>query len=85
MTRFYLNPAALDKWMHQNAADYTGDYYEGVLLDNFLLSCKNGVAAVYEHYLNPNASNYLVEFERGRGDAVYDSFISAAVKACDLE
>ena len=30
MTRFYLNAGALNRWMHQNKAQYTGAYIEGV-------------------------------------------------------
>lgn len=64
MTRFYIEPQNLEKWLHQNNAEYTGDYFVGVLLDNFTVSLKNGYAAIYEHYVNPNQSNYLVEFSR---------------------
>lgn len=67
MNTFYMNCAELDKWIHQNRAQYTGDFVDGCLLDNFVLSCKRGFAAVYEHYLNPGQSNYRVEY--GVGDA----------------
>ena len=68
MTVFKLKN--LDKWMHQNRAKYTGDYFEGVLLDNFALytTKKNGdikgYAFVYESYVNPNASEYLVKYAK---------------------
>lgn len=59
---FYLNPAQFEKWKHQNAADYTDDYFPGCLLDNFVLSCRRGYAFLYEHYVNSNMSNYHVKF-----------------------
>lgn len=52
MTRFYLNASALSRWMHQNKAQCTGAYVEGVLVDSFVVETKRGVAAIYEHYLN---------------------------------
>jgi hypothetical protein len=61
MTKFYLNPRTLEKWQHQNGA-YCDDMIEGNLLDNMLLDCKNGYAALYEHYVNCWTSNYLVIF-----------------------
>ena len=59
---FYLNPVQFEKWKHQNAADYTDDYFPGCLLDNFVLSCRRGYAFLYENYVNSNMSNYLVKF-----------------------
>lgn len=59
---FYLNPVQLEKWIHQNTAGYTGDFFQGVLLDNFVLSCRRGYAFLYENYVNSNMSNYLVKF-----------------------
>ena len=34
MTRFYLNAGALGRWMHQNKAQHTGAYVEGVLVES---------------------------------------------------
>ena len=61
---FYLDPTQFDKWAHQNQIEYTGDFREGVLLDNFVVFTKHGIAAVYENYVNPWRSNYKVEFKR---------------------
>ena len=61
---FYLNPANFNKWAHQNAVEYTGDFVDGCLLDNFVVFTKHGIAAIYEHYVNPWQSNYRVEFIR---------------------
>ena len=82
---FYIHPNFLGKWLHQNKAEYTGDYYDGVLLDNFVVQTKNGIAAIYEHYINPNKSDYLVKFERGTGIVVYDEFIGRALKAYSID
>ncbi len=71
VTAFTLNPRDLEKWMHQNRAVYVGDFVEGCLLDNFVLACKNGFAAVYEKYVNPNMSTYYVEFQRGAAQRVF--------------
>ena len=62
MTIFRLDPKALNKWMHQNEAEYTGDYFYGTLLDNFTVITKRGFAAIYEHYVNCWTSDYLVKF-----------------------
>jgi len=61
---FYLNPTQFDKWSHQNDIEYTGDFVDGVLLDNFVVFTKHGVAAIYEHYVNCWQSDYRVEFLR---------------------
>lgn len=80
MTRFYIDPKDLAVWLHQNEAEYTGDFVDGCLLDNFVVSTKNGVAAVYEHYLNAWSSDYLVEFERGDGANVWRRWYEFADK-----
>ena len=61
MKTFYINSCDLEKWIFQNKAVVL-DCLEGCLLDNLLLECKRGYAAIYEHYLNSNSSNYLVIF-----------------------
>lgn len=71
MTSFYLDSKKLEKWMHQNGAAYTGTMVEGRLLDNFVLVCKRGFAALYEHPLNCWSSNYLVEFAPGAAQEVW--------------
>lgn len=71
VTTFYLSPAAFDCWMHQNHAIYSGEYVSGCLLDNFVVCTKRGYAAIYEHYLNTNSSDYLVEFQPGAAQDVF--------------
>lgn len=71
MTTFTLNPLNMEKWLHQNAAEHTGDYVEGCLLDNFVVSTKRGFAAIYEKYQNPNSSVYYIEFEPGTAQNVF--------------
>ena len=87
VTTFYLNPCELEKWMYQNKADYTGDYFEGCLLDNFIVSTKNGIAAIYEHYVNSNQSDYLVKFGRDREGRfqVYDEFTETGLRPYEDE
>lgn len=68
---FRLHPSELEKWMHQNRAEYTGDAVEGCLLNSFVLTCKRGFAAVYEHYLTEWTSDYLVEFQAGDAKDVW--------------
>ncbi len=70
-TTFLIAPRDLPKWIRQNRAEYTGDFAEGCLLDNFVLSCRRGFAAVYEHYLNCWSSDYLIEFEPGPAPGVW--------------
>lgn len=66
---FYLSPTDFNKWAHQNEVEYTGDFVDGVLLDNFVVFTKHGIAAVYEHYINPWQSDYRVEFVRCHKDS----------------
>ena len=72
----FLLKMDLEQWVHQNNAEYTGDFFDGCLLDNFIVYCKNGVAALYEHYLNEWSSCYEVHFGRTPEEinAVYDEF-----------
>ena len=44
MTEFDIDPKYFGKWFHQNEAKYTGDFVEGVLLDNFVIATKRGFA-----------------------------------------
>lgn len=53
----------LEMWLHQNGAEID-DIREGSLVDNYLVWCKNGVAIIYERYLNPWSSGYRVRFAR---------------------
>lgn len=53
----------MEKWEHQNGAEHTGDFFEGVLLDNYVLACKRGYAAHYERYVNPWTSAHEIRFE----------------------
>lgn len=71
ITTFRIGSTELKRWMHQNRAEYTGDIIVGCLLDNFVLECKRGFAAVYEHYLNEWTSDYLIEFEAGDAETVW--------------
>lgn len=50
------------KWAYQNRAVYTGAFFEGSLLDNYILACKRGYAAVYERYVNHNMSEHIFKF-----------------------
>ena len=74
ITSFRLSSTELEKWMHQNKAEYTGDCVEGCLLDNFVLACKRGFAAVYEHTLNCWTSDYIVEFAPGAAPEVWENW-----------
>ena len=68
----------MDKWMHQNSARYTGAFFEGVLLDNYVLDCRRGYAAVYERYATPNSSVPHIKFapykDRAAVDALWSEF-----------
>lgn len=62
MRQFYIDKIKImDTWCKQNDGE-TVDGVDGCLLDNFVVACRRGWAFVYEHYLNPWASNYLVKF-----------------------
>lgn len=77
MLTAYIKPSAPPKWLHQNHAEYTGDFREGCLLDSFSVFTKRGAASIQEHYVNPNMSDYLVIWgSSGSGEAqkVLDDF-----------
>ena len=71
VTKFYIDSNNLEKWIHQNNAEYTGAFYEGCLLDNFVLVTDKGFAAVYEHYVNCWTSDYYVEYQKGAAQKVW--------------
>lgn len=75
MTIFLLK-GDLNRWLHQNEAEYTGDFFDGCLLDNFIVYCKNGIAALYEHYCNEWSSCYEVHFGRTEKEkrGIYEEF-----------
>lgn len=77
MKKYYLNPLHFEKWMHQNKGNYTGMFLECSLLDNFVIETKRGFAFVYEHYVNPNMSDYLVEFIPYKNTKEIDVALSA--------
>ena len=75
VTSFQLDPGpAFEKWVHQNNAEYTGDYVEGCLLDNFIMCTPRGFASFYENYLNEWSSNYYVEFQPGAAQTVFSNW-----------
>ena len=75
VTSFQLDPGpAFDKWVHQNSAEYTGDYVDGCLLDSFIMCTPRGFAAFYENYLNEWSSNYYVEFQPGAAQKVFSNW-----------
>jgi hypothetical protein len=71
VTCLRLDADKLEKWMHQNGAIFTGDYIEGSLLDNFVISTKRGYAAVYEHFVTTWTSDYYIEFQPGAAQDVF--------------
>lgn len=79
MTEFLIASKDFPMWMKQNRAAYTGDYFPGVLLDNFILECKHGFAAVYEWVVNEWSSCYRVVFGRKESDirGIFDDFCKA--------
>lgn len=69
MREFYLIPLQYNKWEYQqreNKKECCWCEYmcDGVLVDNFIIYCKKGLALLQEHYLNPWQSNYYVMFAR---------------------
>lgn len=78
ITTFTISSTDFEKWAHQNRAEYTGDYFAGCLLDNFIVTTKNnGLAAVYEKPLNVWSSCYYIEFARDDRlqDDIYNKFV----------
>ena len=89
MTEFDIGPRYFEKWFHQNKAEYTGDFVEGSLLDNFVIETKRGFAAIYEKYVNEWTSCYHVVFQKGAAQDVFKQwyeFEKAAEKqAAEIE
>lgn len=52
-----------EKWLAQNKAECI-DCIEGSLIDNSVYECKNGIAFIYERYLNCWSSYYELNFIR---------------------
>lgn len=72
VTCFRLDPGPdFEKWIHQNGAEYTGDYIDGCLQDNFVMVTRRGFAAFYENYVNGWTSDYYVEFQPGAAQDVF--------------
>lgn len=80
-TGFYMNPCDLDKYMHQNKAQYTEMFVEGCLQDNFVLECKRGYLFCYEHFLNSWFSDlecYFIPYKLAKTNPdAYDNAFSA--------
>ena len=73
-TCFSIKPGeAFNTWIHQNSGEII-DAREGVLLDNYLIACKNGLALCMEEYVNAWSSRYYIRFERGAGDNAYTAW-----------
>lgn len=62
ITHFCISPKNLDKWVYQNKAKYE-EVFEGCLLNNYLITCKRGYAAVYEKVVNEWSSTFIVFFQ----------------------
>ena len=67
ITEIRFSPCELEKWMHQNKAEYV-ECEEGCLLDNLFVACKRGYAAIYENARNAWTSDYYVEFAPYKND-----------------
>lgn len=73
-TCFSIKPGeAFNAWIHQNAGEII-DVREGVLLDNYLIACKKGLAIFQEEYVTEWSSRYFIRFERGAGDHAYKAW-----------
>lgn len=82
MKEFIIRGAdALGKWMAQNAAEYTGDFVEGCLLDNFVLAVKRGFAAVYEYPVSAWSSVYRVVWEAGAAQNLFREWYAFEAEA----
>ena len=73
VTRFYLDPCDLNKWMHQNDVIPIA-FVDGCLQDNMLFKTKRGYAAVYEHYVNEWSSDFYIEFQPGAANDVFNAW-----------
>lgn len=82
---FTISPAGMNRWIEENRAEHTGDFVEGVLLDNFVLSCEWGYAAVYEVHLNEWSSIYRVEYETGEAKDVWKRWHEFEARSKDTE
>lgn len=84
MTNLYIASGELEKWLFQNKAECTGDFIEGVLLDNFVVSTKRGFAAIFERSLNCWSSDYEIVFQPGEAQDVFAEWHRFA-ESCGVE
>lgn len=70
MKKFNLNPIYVNKFMHQNKANYI-DCIDGCLIDHLMVSTKRGYMALIETYATPNSSTYTVYFSTDENE-IYD-------------
>ena len=57
-------PADEESWEYENEAEQTGDFFDGVLLDNYMLKCRDGYCAVFEEYVNEWTSRHVYKLAR---------------------
>lgn len=84
MTKGYLPSSGINKFLYQNKAEIV-EGYDGCLLDNGLYQAKNGMFALYEHYLNTWSSDYLMIFARTKEeiDKLWNDFVENMQNAMD--
>ena len=73
ITKLLIEPASLDKWLSQNDGEII-NCVEGVLQDNYLVSTRRGIAAIYEHPLNCWSSVLRIEYQAGTGSDVFEGW-----------
>lgn len=71
---FRTNTAGLNKFIQEHNAEYTGDFVDGTLLDNFMLGCDNGYAAVFEIALTCWTSCYEIQYQEGKATDVWNEW-----------
>ena len=53
-----------EAWQREHGAVPTGAFFEGTLLDNYMLECDEGFCAVYEEPLNEWSSCHVYKLAR---------------------
>ena len=70
MKKFKLNPIYVNKFMHQNKANYI-DCIDGCLIDHLMVSTKRGYVSLIETRATPNGSTYTEYFSPDENE-IYD-------------
>lgn len=84
VTILRLQRMGFDAWIRQNGGECI-DCLEGVLTDNFLISCRRGYAVAKETFVNEWSSTHTIYFQPYPSPDVLDKWDEMTRKAEQVE